>query len=109
MPNVLTCTCAWSGPTDLPLRRLGRNPRCPEHGDDRRQELAEAQDGVEIFMVLDVLRKVQLHNAIGACLAFLVDCAYNSRAVFSRCMREPIHKDGLVGISFLEVFRRQSQ
>lgn len=90
---------------DVTHRMIGDAPITRE----RAKELELARDGTEIFMVLNVLKSVRIHNAIGGCLGFLLDCAYNHRDVFRRCMRDRVHKDGLVGISILEVFRRQSE
>lgn len=70
-----------------------------------------AKQGKDIFFVLSALRSVPLSAALGACIAFMLEVAYSpeARNIFRRCLREPVHKDGFVGISVLEVFRRQSE
>ena len=66
----------------------------------------------DVMFVLSALRSVPLSAALGACIAFMLEVAYapeEVRRVFRRCLREPVHKNGFVGISVLEVFRRQSE
>lgn len=78
---------------------------------DRAQELKEAQMGKDIFTMLGLYTKMPVESAIGAAVAVLLEIANNPeyRAQFTRAMREPVHKDGLIGLTVLEVFRRQSQ
>jgi hypothetical protein len=78
---------------------------------DREQMVKEAAQGTNIFRGLATLQSMPVADALGACCAFLLHCAYedDKRQMFRRVMREPVHKDGFVGISLLEVFRRQSQ
>ena len=69
----------------------------------------EVTDTVIQHQLFQQLLAVPVGTAIGVACSFLLFCATQHRTEFRRVMNERVVREGLSGISLLDVFKRQSQ